>query len=106
MPPDVARPVGAQGFTKKEAKEFIHEHARGSIGKLMQYMPLEGEARVHDHWKWLENLSEEQLLEITIPIMNDANDCYILVVGADRAKTGVFPSGPAPVTEGIDQYMS
>ncbi|MGA0275977.1 MAG: hypothetical protein ACO3L6_08080 [Dehalococcoidia bacterium] len=32
--------------------------------------------------------------------------CYILVVGADRAKTAVFPSGPAPVTEGIDQYMA
>jgi hypothetical protein len=106
MPPDVARPVGTQGFSKQAAKEFIHEHARGSVGKLMQYMPLEGEARVHEHWKWLENLSEEQLLEITVPIMNDADDCYILVVGADRAKTGVFPSGPAPVTEGIDQYLS
>ena len=106
MPPDVARPVGTQGFSKQAAKEFIHEHARGSVGKLMQYMPLEGEARVHDHWKWLENLTEEQLLEITVPIMNDPDDCYILVVGADRAKTAVFPSGPAPVTEGIDQYMA
>jgi hypothetical protein len=105
MPPDVARPVGTQGFSKHEAKEFIHKHARASIGKLIQYMPLEGEARVHESWTWLENLTEEQLLEITVPIMNDANDCYILVVGADRAKTGVFPSGPAPVTEGIDQYM-
>lgn len=105
MPPDVARPVGTQGFSKQEAKEFIHKYARGNVGKLMQYMPLKGEARVHDHWKWLENLTEEQLLEITVPIMNDANDCYILVVGADRAKTGVFPSGPAPVTEGIEQYL-
>lgn len=105
MPPDVARPVGSQGFSKQGAKEFIHKHARGSIGKLMQYMPLEGEARVHDHWKWLENLTEEQLLEITVPIMNGPDDCYILVIGADRAKTAVFPSGPAPVTEGIDQYM-
>ena len=105
MPPDVARPVGTQGFSKQAAKEFIHEHARGSVGKLIQYMPLEGEARVHDHWKWLENLTEEQLLEITVPIMNDPDDCYILVVGADRAKTSVFPAGPAPVTEGIDQYV-
>jgi len=105
MPPDVARPVGNQGFSKQGVKEFIHEHARGSVGKLMQYMPLEGEARVHDHWKWLENLTEEQLLEITVPIMNTPDDCYILVIGADRAKTSVFPAGPAPVTEGIDQYM-
>jgi hypothetical protein len=105
MPPDVARPVGTQGFSKQAAREYIHTHARASVGKLMQYMPLEGEARVHDHWKWLENMSEEQLLEITVPIMNDADDCYILVIGADRAKTAVVPAGPAPVTEGIDQYM-
>jgi hypothetical protein len=38
--------------------------------------------------------------------MDSADDCYIVVVGADRAKTAVFPAGPAPVTEGIDQYMA
>ncbi len=105
MPPDVARPVGSQGFSKQAAKEFIHEHARGSLGKMIQYMPLEGEARVTEHWKWLENLSEQQLLDISIPVLDSPDDCYIMVVGADRAKTAVFPSGPAPVTEGIDQYM-
>ncbi len=106
MPPDVARPVGSQGFSKQAAKEYIHEHARGSLGKMIQYMPLEGEARVTEHWKWLENLSEQQLLDISIPVMDSPDDCYIVVVGADRAKTAIFPSGPAPVTEGIDQYMA
>ena len=72
---------------------------------MIQYMPLEGEARVTEHWKWLENLSEQQLLDISIPVLDSPDDCYIMVVGADRAKTAVFPSGPAPVTEGIDQYM-
>jgi hypothetical protein len=52
MPPDVARPVGAQGFTKRDAKEFIHSHANGSLGKMIQYMPLEGQARVAANWKW------------------------------------------------------
>ncbi|MCH8108450.1 MAG: hypothetical protein IIB30_08870, partial [Chloroflexi bacterium] len=59
MPPDVARPVGAQGFTKRGAREFIHFHANASLGKMIQYMPLEGEARVAANWKWLENLTEE-----------------------------------------------
>ena len=36
--------------------------------------------------------------------MDSPDDCYIVVVGADRAKTAVFPSGPAPVTVGIDQF--
>ncbi|MBM3956864.1 MAG: hypothetical protein FJ313_02285 [Gemmatimonadetes bacterium] len=103
MPPDVARPVG-QAFTKQAAKEFLHAHARGSLGKMIQYMPLKGEARVAERWKWLENLTEEQLLEITVPVLEKADDFYIVVVGADRAKTAVFPSGPTPVTEGVDQY--
>jgi hypothetical protein len=106
MPPDVARPVGSQGFSKKAAREFIHNHARGSIGKMIEYMPLKGEARVSEHWKWLERLTPEQRLELTINVMDSADDCYIVVVGADRAKTAVFPTGPAPVTEGIDQYRA
>ncbi len=104
MPPDVARPVGAQGFTKRGAKEFIHLHANASLGKMIHYMPLEGEARVAANWKWLEGLTEEQRLNIEIPVLESADRYDILVVGADRAKTAVMPSGPSPVTVGIDQY--
>ena len=106
MPPDVARPVGAQGFSKQRAKEFIQEHAVGSFGQMIEYMPLEGEARVTDEWKWLEKLTRQQRLELSVNVLDSPDDCYILVVGADRAKTAVFPTGPAPVTEGIDQYMA
>ena len=104
MPPDVARPVGAQGFTKRGAREFIHFHANASLGKMIQYMPLEGEARVAANWKWLENLTEEQRLNITVPVLESADRYYILVVGADRAKTLIMPSGPSPATVGIDQF--
>jgi hypothetical protein len=104
MPPDVAMPVGKQGFSKKDAREYIQKHAVGRLGQLIHYMPLEGEARVTEHWKWLENLTEEQLLDIKVPMMDSPDDCYIVVVGADRAKTGVFQAGPPPVTVGIDEF--
>ena len=104
MPPDVAGPIGGSGMSKAEARDFIHAHANASLGKMIQYMPLEGEARVVEEWKWLENLSEQQRLEITVPVLYSADRYFIVVVGADRAKTGVMPSGPSPVTVGIDQY--
>lgn len=104
MPPDVARPVGAEGFTKRAAKEFIHFHANMSLGKMIQYMPLKGEARVAANWKWLENLTEEQRLNINVPVLESADRYFILVVGADRAKTLVMPSGPSPATVGIDPF--
>ena len=105
MPPDVARPVGAQGFTKRGAKEFIHFNANASLGKMIEYMPLEGEARVAANWKWLEKLTEQERLEMTVPVLESADRYYIVVVGADRAKTLIMPSGPSPATVGIDQYM-
>ena len=104
MPPDVAGPIGASGMSKSEARAFIHAHANTSLGKMIQYMPLEGEARVGERWKWLENLSEEQRLEITVPVLESPDRFAIVVVGADRAKTAVMPTGPSPVTVGIDQY--
>jgi len=104
MPPDVARPVGAHGFSKRAAKEFIHFHANASLGKMIEYMPLKGEARVSANWKWLENLTEQERLDITVPVLESAERYDIVVVGADRAKTLIMPSGPSAVTVGIDQY--
>ncbi|NQW16850.1 MAG: hypothetical protein HQ478_05120 [Chloroflexi bacterium] len=104
MPPDVAGPIGKEGFSKQEAKEFITKHAVGSLGKMIRYMPLEGEARVSEHWEWLRSLTEEQLLDVQIAVMDSPDDCSIVVLGADRAKTAVFPSGPSPVTVGVDEY--
>jgi len=110
MPPDVAQPVGNQGFSKQAAKEFIHENAVGSFGHMIEYMPFEQdggvrESRVSDEWRWLEQLTHQQRQEITMNIMDSAENCHIVVVGADRAKTACFPSSDGPHTEGIDQYL-
>lgn len=105
MPPDVARPVGQQGFSKEEAKQFIHFNARHSLGKMIQYMPLKGEARVGRQWRWLEDLTEKERLDIEVSLLDSADDWFIVVVGADRAKTAVMPISDGTATVGIDQYM-
>jgi hypothetical protein len=103
MPPDVARPVGGQGFSKKEAKQFIHYHANHSLGKLIQYMPID-DARVGKQWGWLEGLTEKERLDVTVPLLESVDRWHIVVVGADRAKTLVMPTGEGISTVGIDQY--
>ena len=70
LPPDVAQPVGNQGFSKDAAKEFIQKHAVGSFGRMIEYMPFEQdggvrESRVSEQWRWLEKLTPEQRLEIS-----------------------------------------
>ncbi len=93
---------GSQGFSKR-APKFIHL-PNASLGKMIQYMPLEGEARVAANWKWLETLSEQERLDMTVPVLESADRYDIVVIGADRAKTLVMPSGPSSVTVGIDAY--
>ena len=41
---------------------------------------------------------------MTIPVLEAADRHYILVIGEERAKTLIMPSGPSPATVGIDQY--
>ena len=104
MPPDVARPVGGEGFSKQEAKQFIHFHANTSLGKQIQYMPID-DARVGKQWQWLKDRSEQERIDIEVPLLEDVDRWFIVVVGADRAKTLVMPTGEGASTVGIDQYM-
>ena len=105
MPPDVARPVGGEGFSKQEAKQFIHFHANASLGKMIQYMPID-DARVGAQWQWLKGLTEQERLDITVPALESVDRWYIVVVGADRAKTLVMPTGEGASTVGVDQYRA
>lgn len=104
MPPDVALPVAAEGWSKEDAKNFIFEHAFGSLGKFIQFMPVE-DARVEEEWQWIRGKTEQELLDTNIPLLADPDKIDIVVVGADRAKTLVFPTGPSAETVGIDQYL-
>ena len=103
MPPDVAGPVGAAGFSKQDAREFIHKHAYGSLGKFVQFMPV-NDARVSPEWSWLKDKTEQERLDVTVPLLEGADKIDIVVVGADRAKTLVMPTAPSAVTVGIDKY--
>jgi hypothetical protein len=104
MPPDVALPVAAEGWSKEDAKNFIFKHAFGSLGKFIQFMPVE-DARVEEEWQWIRGKTEQELLDTNIPLLADPDKIDIVVVGADRAKTLVFPTGPSAETVGIDQYL-
>ena len=104
MPPDVAGPVGDEGWSKQDAKQFIFDHAYGSLGKFIHFMP-KNDARVEKDWEWIRDKSDQELLDTTMPLLADPDKIDIVVVGADRAKTLVFPTGPTPATVGIDQFL-
>ena len=54
----------------------------------------------------MTNKTEQERLDETVPLLEDADKIDIVVVGADRAKTLVMPTAPSAVTVGIDQYRA
>ena len=105
VPPDLARPVAATGFTKRAAKEFIHHHARFSLGKMMHFDPLRNAEKVDPQWRWLMELSERERDEIIMPIRESAERYQLICVGADRVKPLVIPNKDVPPQlVNVDQY--
>jgi hypothetical protein len=111
VPPDPARIISEGGFSKQAAKEFIHFHARKSLLHTLAYVPLrstEGDLRwLPRHWRWLRDLSDNQLDQILEPVVDRADRYDLFCVGADRAKFQIMPGGPCgPSMENIDQYRA
>ena len=56
-------------------------------------------------WQWLKDKTEQERLDMDVPLLESVDRWFIVVVGADRAKTLVMPTGEGASTVGIDQYM-
>src|SRR5262249_9597563 len=103
-PPDVVRPIGEGGFSKREAKEFIHFHASYSLRRMAHSHPFKAN-KMRPQWRWLMELTEKELDETWLPVRKSANRYQLICVGADRAKLLIIPSKTIrPSSEGIDQY--
>ena len=104
--PDIARHVKEAGFTKQDAREYLHGLAQYSLGRMVHYYPLEGKP-LPEEWQWLQDLSEQELHDTWVPVRENADDYVLLCVGADRAKPIVIPSRPAcPQSVCVDPYRA
>ena len=102
--PDFIQPVAQAGFTKRQAKEFIHFHAKFSLGKMMITRPLQPET-VAPQWRWLLDLSEKERDEILMPIRESPDRYQIICVGGSRSKIVIMPSHPGRHESAkVDQY--
>ena len=104
VPPDLARVVAEDGFSKQAAKEFIHEHAKMGLGKLIHHH-LKKEI-ISPQWQWVLELSEQERDEIVKPVRESAERYQLICVGADRNKPMIIPSAypSRPVSVNADQY--
>ena len=104
--PDIARHIKEAGLTKQDAKEFIHELAEYSLGRMIHYYPIKGKI-LPPEWRWMQEKSEQELHDIFMPVRENADHYRLICVGADRAKPIVIPSRPAcPESVSVDQYRA
>ena len=104
MPPDVAGPIGDSGYVEvggaglhtrarqRQPGQDDPVHAPGGRGQGCRTVEV---ARTTHGGTTPRNHRAGH---------GEPDKLDIVVVGADRAKTAVMPTGPAPVTVGIDQY--
>ena len=100
MAPAHARPIAADGYSKRAAKSFIHYHAKRPARELINNFNVPDKVRVA--WKWLYDLSPMEQEKVLLTIQESPDRYHIVCVGAnDRAKDLVF-SVSSPATAAIE----
>ena len=87
--PAHARPIAADGYSKRAAKSFIHAHSKSPARELINNFNVPDKVRVA--WKWLYELSPSEQERVLLPTLESPDGYHIVCVGAsDRAKDLVF----------------
>ena len=98
MCPDHANICGKEaGWTKKAVREYVYQHCRTSARRLLNKHRSAPDT-IRPHWRWLLKLSEWELDQMILPVMESANDINIVVVGGPAGKNNIYRSITYPST--------
>ena len=98
--PAHARPISAEGYSKRAAKSFLHQHTKKPARELINSFNVPDKVRFA--WKWLYDLSPMEQEKILLPVHESPDRFWIVCVGADdRAKDLIFGTN-TPATVEID----
>ncbi len=101
--PAHARPIAADGFSKRAAKSFLHAHAKRPARELINSFNVPDKVRVA--WKWLYKLSPMEQEQLMLPVQESPDRYHLVCVGAnDRAKDLVF-GATSPATVEIEHRV-
>ena len=100
--PAHARPIAADGYSKRAAKAFLHAHAKKPARELINNFNVPEKVRVA--WKWLYDLTPMEQEKVILPVEESADRYDIVCVGAnDRAKNLVFGTTTPATVEITDR---
>lgn len=97
MSPEHAKICGAAGWGKKAVREYVYQTCRISARRLLNRCRNQPD-KIFPQWQWLLKLSDSELDQIMLPVMENANDIPILVVGGSTAKDMIYRCIARPST--------
>ena len=68
--PEHANICGKAGWTKKAVREYIYQHCRTSARRLL-HKYRNKPAQIRPQWRWLLKLSEWELDQMILPVMEN-----------------------------------
>ena len=96
--PEYANICGKAGWPKKAVREYVYQHCRTSARRLLNKWRSNASDVIFPHWRWLLKLSEWELEQTILPVMETANDVEIVVVGGPAGKNMIYRCSAAPST--------
>lgn len=95
--PEHAKICGDQGWSKNAVRDYVHKRCRISANRFVNKCRNIPEM-VRPQWQWLLTLSEAELTQMMLPIMENPSDIEILVVGGPAGKSMTYGCNSEPAT--------
>jgi hypothetical protein len=101
IPPELAAVFGREGWTKRDVKRYVHEHARRTVGEMKRGGEWGPEAFAH-----LPPEVDRDDDAAEIPVVRDPDDLLVVVAGGEAGRWMSLIPGWAyasqPVTVAIE----
>ena len=95
--PEHANICGKAGWSKKAVREYVYQHCRISARRLL-HKHRNAPDIIRPQWRWLLKLSEWELEQTILPVMENANEVEVVVVGGSVGKNLIYRCIAAPST--------
>jgi len=95
--PEHAHICARHGWSKTAVRQYVYQRCRISAKRLVNKCRNIPDM-VRPQWQWLLKCSERELDQLTLPIMENASDIEIVVVGGPAGKSMTYGCNTSPST--------
>ena len=102
LAPPHAQPLAEGGFTKRDLEQRLFDVGHVPVKKLRDpCWKMYEDGKIREQYNWVFEMSEEEAIQQTLPVIEAPEMYKVVVAGSVRAKNLFFPTRGFPVTEKV-----